>query len=201
MPSADVIVALDQASLGVERALVGPLSLIIPMGARLAITGPNGSGKSLLLKAIAGQVAVFSGDFWRYPKLTLMLLAQESMRRDPWPLSGHDWFAAMGIVPPELPRLAALLPKRIDSLSGGQWQLLRLAAALTPPAGAGVKVPHLVMLDEPANHLDQAVKQIAVELMKELSQNVTLLMPGHDRGMIDACGAKSLPLEACLDAA
>lgn len=57
------------------------------------------------------------------------------------------------------------------------------------------------MLDEPANHLDHAVKEAAVELMTALDPGVTLLMTGHDSGMIEACGATALPLEACLDAA
>jgi ABC-type glutathione transport system ATPase component len=154
-----------------------------------------------MLKAIAGQVSVFSGHLWRARGLTQMLLAQESMRRTPWPLSGYDWFAAMGVSPPNVAYLAALLPKRLDSLSGGQWQLLRLAAALTPPECAGTNAPHLVMLDEPANHLDMHVKQSAVELMHGLAPSVTLLMTGHDSGMIDACGADTLSLEACLNAA
>lgn len=201
MASGSEVVALERATLGVARALVGPLSLRVSAGARLAITGPNGSGKSLLLKAIAGQATLFSGRLRCAPGLTLMLLAQESARREPWPLSGHDWFAAMEVVPPALPRLAALLPRRLDTLSGGQWQLLRLAAALSPPPGAGERAPHLVMLDEPANHLDHAVKEAAVELMTALDPGVTLLMTGHDSGMIEACGATALPLEACLDAA
>ncbi|WP_018881577.1 MULTISPECIES: ATP-binding cassette domain-containing protein [unclassified Thioalkalivibrio] len=189
----------EAAHLGFDRPVLGPLSLDVPTGAQWALTGPNGIGKSLLLKAVTGQARVHSGTLRLGPATRVSLLAQDHPRRDPWPLCGHDWFRAMGATPPDQPRVQALLDRRLDRLSGGQWQLLRLAAALhssahRPPG------ERLVLLDEPANHLDAEVRGDAVDLITSLPAATTLVMTSHDDEFLQAVGVENHPLTDYLDA-
>ncbi|WP_019569436.1 ABC transporter ATP-binding protein [Thioalkalivibrio sp. ALE11] len=187
---------------GFDRPVLGPLSLAVPGGARWALTGPNGSGKSLLLKCLTGQARVHGGRLTTAPGTRISLLAQDHPRPYPWPLSGHDWFRAMGTRVPEHPRIRALLRRRLDQLSGGQWQLLRLASVLAPVEAADrdTSRPHLVLLDEPANHLDAEVRADAVELITALPASATLVMTSHDDELLGALGVERHPLQDYLDA-
>ncbi|WP_019623971.1 ABC transporter ATP-binding protein [Thioalkalivibrio thiocyanoxidans] len=197
MSSANTILRARSACLGFERPVLGPLSLEVPAGARWALTGPNGIGKSLLLKAVTGQARVHGGQLELAPETRTSLLAQNHPRRQPWPLSGHDWFRAMGAQTPEQSRIRALMDQRLDRLSGGQWQLLRLAAALTNCKGLG-PARRLILLDEPANHLDAEVRHDAIELIAALPGESTLLMTSHDDDFLRAAGVQDHPLAEYL---
>ncbi|WP_018141335.1 ATP-binding cassette domain-containing protein [Thioalkalivibrio sp. ALJ7] len=193
------ILSVQSARLGFDRPVLGPLSVDVPNGARWALTGPNGVGKSLLLKAVTGQARVHGGRLHLAPNVDVSLLGQDHPRRQPWPLSGHDWFRAMGATAPDQPRIQALLHRRLDRLSGGQWQLLRLAAALHS-GSAQPSRERLVLLDEPANHLDAEVRGDAVSLIAALPANATLVMTSHDDDFLRAIGVENHPLEGYFDA-
>ncbi len=193
------ILRAQSAHLGFDRPVLGPLSLELPVGARWALTGPNGIGKSLLLKAVTGQARVHGGQLQRAPTARVSLLAQDHPRRQPWPLSGYDWFRAMGATAPDSPRVQALLERRLDRLSGGQWQLLRLAAALLSRSRQPSH-ERLILLDEPANHLDAEVRSDAIDLIAALPAGTTLVMTSHDDDFLQAVGVENHPLTDYLDA-
>ncbi|WP_024326851.1 ATP-binding cassette domain-containing protein [Thioalkalivibrio sp. AKL19] len=193
------ILRAQAVHLGFHRPVLGPLSLEVPTGARWALTGPNGIGKSLLLKAVTGQARIHGGTLELGPSTRVSLLAQDHSRRDPWPLCGHDWFRAMGAAAPGQPRVQALLNRRLDRLSGGQWQLLRLAAALHSGIHQRPQ-ERLILLDEPANHLDAEVRGDAVELIATLPTDATLVMTSHDDDFLRAVGAENHPLTDYLNA-
>lgn len=202
MASAETLVEFRAAWIGFDRPLLGPLDIRIPAGARWALTGPNGSGKSLLLRALVGQASLHAGSIRLAPATRTTLLAQDHPRRHPWPLSGLDWFDAMNATLPERPRIRELLPRRLDRLSGGQWQLLRLASALaTPVAGeppGDGDAPRLVLLDEPANHLDTEVRQDALELIRAVPDGTTLVITSHDPAFLSELGLENRPLATLL---
>ncbi|TVP91535.1 MAG: ATP-binding cassette domain-containing protein [Pseudomonadaceae bacterium] len=193
-----ILLQCTALTVGFQRPLLGPLTLRVQAGERHLITGPNGSGKSLLLQALVGRAQVFGGDL-RLADTALSYLAQEHPRPMPWPLSGHDWFAAMQATPPDLPLLQPLLNKRLDRLSGGQWQLLRLAAVLQSALSA--TRPALILLDEPSNHLDAEVRASAVELIRDMPASITLLLTSHDQDFMRALGFTSTPMEQLLESA
>ncbi|WP_026340609.1 ATP-binding cassette domain-containing protein [Thioalkalivibrio sp. ALJT] len=193
------ILSARSARLGFDRPVIGPLTLEIPAGARWALTGPNGAGKSLLLKAITGQARVHGGLFQPAPAARISLLAQDHHRPQPWPLSGHDWFRAMGATTPAHAGVRALLDRRLDRLSGGQWQLLRLAAVLNSHAD-DASSQRLILLDEPANHLDAEVRSDAIELIKTVPTQTTLLITSHDDAFLRALELEIHPLAEYLDA-
>ncbi len=202
MTSAETLVEFHAAWIGFDRPLLGPLDIRIPAGARWALTGPNGAGKSLLLRALVGQASLHAGSIRLASATRTTLLAQDHPRPHPWPLSGFDWFDAMGAAPPERPRIWELLPRRLDRLSGGQWQLLRLASALAPPVAAdppaGGAAPRLVLLDEPANHLDTEVRQDALELIRAVPDGTTLVITSHDPAFLSELGLENRPLATLL---
>lgn len=202
MTPADTLLEFRAAWIGFDRPLLGPLDVRIPTGARWALTGPNGVGKSLLLRALVCQASLHAGEIRLKPATRTTLLAQEHPRRHPWPLSGFDWFEAMGTLPPERPRIRALLPRRLDRLSGGQWQLLRLASALAPPVserpGKSGAAPRLVLLDEPANHLDAEVREDALELIRAVADGTTLVITSHDPAFLSELGLEMHPLGTLL---
>jgi len=176
---------------GFDRPLLGPLDLQLDCGAKMVLTGPNGAGKSLLLRALVGQAQCFGGRVERAPGITTCLLAQEHPRPAPWPLSGQDWFRALGARTPVDGPIRALLSRRLDHLSGGQWQLLRLAAVLNTCAD-------VLLLDEPANHLDAEVRDSALCLLRSLPAQTTVLMTSHDSDFLAATGFPEVPLAALL---
>ncbi|WP_304638643.1 ATP-binding cassette domain-containing protein [Pseudomonas sp.] len=179
-----MLIDCDQVIAGFAGPQLGPVSLRLSPGERRLVTGPNGSGKSLLLKAILGRARVFSGRIDRAADLAIGHLAQEHGRPAVWPLSGRDWFTAMGIRPPDEPWISGLLEKRLDRLSGGQWQLLRLAAVVRSVAEGGQ--PRLLLLDEPSNHLDRQVRAQALALLKQVPSDVGVLITSHDHALIEA---------------
>lgn len=191
-----VLLRCTALTIGFQRPLIGPLNLSLQVGERLLLTGPNGSGKSLLLRALTGSARIFSGQL-AIESAALAYLAQEHPRPSPWPLSGHDWFAAMRTKAPTLPAIQALLTQRLDRLSGGQWQLLRLAAVLSS-AQDHTGNP-MILLDEPSNHLDAQVRATAVQLIRELPLRCTLLLTSHDQEFIRELGWSPTPMEQLLE--
>ncbi|TVP84392.1 MAG: ABC transporter ATP-binding protein [Thioalkalivibrio sp.] len=197
--SATPILSARSALLGFDRPVLGPLSMHVPPGARWALTGPNGAGKSLLLRAITGQARVHAGRLQVAPGVRVSLLAQDHPRRQPLPLSGYDWLRAMGARVTEPSPVSALLDRRLDHLSGGQWQLLRLAAALSSCSGHAPS-QRLILLDEPANHLDAEVRDDALVLIRGLPPETTLLITSHDDAFLQAVGVENRPLAEYIDA-
>ncbi|SDU06033.1 ATP-binding cassette domain-containing protein [Halopseudomonas salegens] len=198
MTDSRTLVHCKALTLGFQRPLLGPLNLRVQAGERHLLTGPNGSGKSLLLQALVGRAQVFAGEL-HLADSALSYLAQEHPRPTPWPLSGRDWFSAMQAPVPDSPLIQPLLNKRLDRLSGGQWQLLRLAAVVQSALSA--KRPALVLLDEPSNHLDAEVRATAVQLIHAMPATSTLLLTSHDQQFMAALGFTATPMEQLLESA
>jgi ATPase subunit of ABC transporter with duplicated ATPase domains len=199
LESPQPILTVHAARLGFDRPVLGPLSLTVPSGGRWALTGPNGAGKSLLLKGLTGQARLHAGRLQLAPGTRVSLLAQDHPRPHLWPMSGRDWLRAMGAEPPRQASVQALIGRRLDRLSGGQWQLLRLAAALSSHADCPAS-KRLVLLDEPANHLDAEVRNDAIELIAGLADESTLLMTSHDGDLLKMVGVEDHPLLGYVDA-
>jgi ATPase subunit of ABC transporter with duplicated ATPase domains len=166
---------------------LGPVSLEVAWGDRLAVVGRNGSGKTTLLAALFGQLPLAAGSQWVGPSV---VVGEISQRRDlfagaPTLLAGFH--AATGVVDRAAARSALAkfglssehVERAPDSLSPGE----RTRATLAALQVRGVNV---LVLDEPTNHLD-------LEAVEQLEQAVdafagTLVLVTHDRTMLDAVG-------------
>ena len=168
--------ALDGVSCGVEH------------GRLLAVVGPNGSGKSTLVRAVSGLVRLERGEVrvedkplsrWTRPLLARVLAVVSQGEEVVFPLRVDETvmlgrYARLGplaapgpadraAVADALARcdVAGLAGRTIDSLSGGEWQRVRLARALA-------QEPQVLVLDEPTTALDVRHEMELFELIRRL---------------------------------
>jgi len=165
---------------GHERPVCRPVSFELHRGEILGLSGPNGAGKSTLLKVITGAARCFGGTIWRPAGEDMAVLDQHPRRTPECPLTGGDLLNACEAKQLPAPRiLQSILPQRLDSLSGGQYQLLQVWACLGGSAG-------LVFLDEPTNHLDPHAQAMLAALLKERPDGRGLLIVSHDETFLEA---------------
>lgn len=138
------------------RVLIESLDFELRGPQRVAVEGPNGSGKSLLLRTLAGLREPDAGSLFR-AELATGFIDQQIGPQAPKRSLLEDF----QISQPELPRAAAMqrlawfgfvdeqLQQPVQSLSTGERVRLALACQL-----GGERVPLLLLLDEPDNHLD-----------------------------------------------
>ncbi|MBC9955584.1 ATP-binding cassette domain-containing protein [Yimella sp. cx-51] len=156
-------------------------------GEHWLITGANGSGKSSLLAALAGSLAVESGELYVHA-CRIGLLDQHVYFSDPVRTPLEIYSAAGSSVP--LIELGLLLPRDlhrpVGELSLGTQQRLALAMLMA-------QRPDLVLLDEPTNHL-------SLRLVEELEDAIldspaTVLVASHDRWLRSRWTGPTLDLD------
>jgi zinc transport system ATP-binding protein len=110
------------------------------------------------------------------------------------PLTGLDLLrAARALQVPAPGPLAPLLGRRIDRLSGGQYQLLCVWCALAAPAD-------LVVLDEPTNNLDPETESVLAGLLGSHASGPeggrrAVLVVSHEATFLRAACSRVIPLE------
>ncbi len=173
------LLTVNDLEAGYDEPVVGPVSFSVNPGEVFGLVGPNGSGKSTLLKAIADHVRVFGGNIELRPKLRVAWMDQQPVRLPEMPFSGREYlrYAEADSEPPPS-RLETWLDNRVDSLSGGQFQLLGCWTVL----GSGAE---LLMLDEPTNNLDVESEQALVEILSRERRQRGVLLVSHDRAFMD----------------
>ena len=164
---------------------LGPVSLQVDWGDRVAITGANGSGKSTLLAALLDRVPLDGGTSSLGPSVLIGEIDQarglflgEAQLLDAFSAEVPDWptsevrtlLAKFGLTAEHVLRPAA-------TLSPGE----RTRAALALLQARGINV---LVLDEPTNHLDlPAIEQLEEALA---AYSGTLLLVTHDRRMLES---------------
>jgi ATPase subunit of ABC transporter with duplicated ATPase domains len=185
--SGDVVARLAGAVVERGPFRLGPLTLEIGWGERVAIAGPNGSGKSTLLDALLGRAPLTAGTRHIGPGVVLGELEQRRGQFDTrTPLLGA-FVDASGLLTEDARTLLAKFGLGADDV-------LRSGASLSPGerTRAGVALlsargVNCLVLDEPTNHLD-------VEAIEELERALdgydgTVLLVTHDRVFLDRFGA------------
>ena len=176
---AEVLLRVTGLVAGYAAPVAGPLGFELRRGEILGLAGPNGAGKSTLLKALWGGVRVFGGQIEKAPGLAISHQAQGFDDLRGVPLTGHELLGLTGATSDGLPPwLAGRLGERLDRLSGGQLQFLRLWACLAVPAD-------LILLDEPTNNLDRAGVAYLVDWLGRAHAGQGIVIVSHDHGLID----------------
>ncbi|MGH9235796.1 MAG: ATP-binding cassette domain-containing protein, partial [Acidimicrobiales bacterium] len=166
---------------------LGPVSLEVAWGDRLAIVGPNGSGKSTLLAALLGRLPLAAGTQWLGPGVRVGEISQVRDRFAGAPTllagfhaaAGEDDRAAARSALAKFGLAADHVERPPDSLSPGE----RTRATLAVLQVRGVNT---LVLDEPTNHLDlEAVEQLEQALDAFAG---TLLLVTHDRRLLESVG-------------
>jgi ABC-type multidrug transport system ATPase subunit len=102
---------------------------------------------------------VLEGTITRAPSIRVAFLRQHPVRFVEMPLVGAELLRLTGADAEPLPDpLRGLVDKRLDRLSGGQYQLLQVWACLGSPAD-------LVLLDEPTNNMDPHIMNMLGDIL------------------------------------
>jgi zinc transport system ATP-binding protein len=160
------------------------------------LAGPNGAGKTTLLQCLLGLVPFTGTIRLALPPGEPIGYVPQSLDLDPaLPVSVSDFLAlalrrapALGRRPATLrSRIAsalaetgaeALASRRLPELSGGELRRVLLAQALVPP-------PKLLVLDEPASHVDEDGTRLIEELLARLArQGTAVLLVEHDLDLL-----------------
>ncbi len=194
------------------------VSMEVPSGTLYAVLGPNGSGKSTLMKAVLGTVPLVSGSIaidgrrleeWTRKELARKVGAVGQQESVAFPITVRE-LVAMG----RYPHLGPLRPVRtedrraidaalercdairladreVGTLSGGEFQRVRVARALA-------QEPRALILDEPTASLDiRHEMEILRLLRRSADEGITVLLITHhlnlaarfaDRLLLMSCG-------------
>jgi ATP-binding cassette, subfamily F, member 3 len=204
------IITLENVAVGYEpaRPVLRRLNLRIDDDDRIALVGANGNGKSTLVKLLSARLAPMSGRMMRANRLEVAYFAQHQLEELDLDQSAYAHLRRLLPDAPEsvvraragaigFPESMADTPARL--LSGGERARLLLGLAT-------LNGPHLVILDEPSNHLDIDSRAALIAALNEYPGAVVLV--SHDRYLIEACadrlwlvaGGHVIPFDDDLDA-
>ena len=198
-----MILRTQELALGYNGSrIIKHFNLEIPAGAVLGLIGPNGSGKTTLLRALAGLIKPFEGsvfleerDIWTIPsreraqqigwvpqreRLAWALTVEEVVALGRAPHRG--WLLPLTLADRQvidrvlrLTELAELKDRKVDKLSGGEFQRVLIARALA-------QEPRVLLLDEPVANLDVHHQMQVMDFVRELviDQGITAVVAIHD---------------------
>src|SRR3990170_1674401 len=180
------LVVLDNVAVGYVPGapVLSRLDLRIDPDDRLALLGRNGNGKTTLARLLAGQLQPMGGSLVASGKLRVGYFAQhqiEELIADETPLQHMERLlpaAKPGEVRAQLGRFGFSGDKanvEVRQLSGGERARLSLAL-ITRDA------PHILILDDPPNHLDVDAREALVEALAEFGGAVVVV--SHDRHLL-----------------
>lgn len=184
----------------VAESLAGPVRILEDVevrapGRMVGIIGPNGSGKSTLLKVFAGMLQPTGGSFGvgagdaplgppnvaylpqatnesLWPELTVReTLRLAASRGKIWWAGHRSWDACRREIRWLPPLLATRLDARVETLSGGERQVLALAASLASAPFAGDERDCLIA-DEFTAALDPKHAELAREALASVLRDV-----------------------------
>ncbi|ARN73663.1 ATP-binding cassette domain-containing protein [Oceanicoccus sagamiensis] len=181
----DPLLNLSHANLGYgETTVVNAVNLSIHPGSRIGLLGANGAGKSTMIKSLASEIALLSGDFTEGENLQLGYFSQhqlEALDLDASPalhlqrlspkareqeirnfLGGFNFHGDMAVEP-------------IRYFSGGEKARLALAIVVW-------QKPNLLLLDEPTNHLDLEMCHALTVALQAFEGAVIVV--SHDRHLL-----------------
>lgn len=183
------------------QTVLDGIDLEVPAGDYLGILGPNGGGKTTLVQLMLGLLRPDSGtveafgmsprrargriayvpqrfEFDRhFPACAGDVVVMGRLHRKPFGRGytaedrerAHEAMRRLGV--------ERLSRRSIGNLSGGQLQRVLIARALAGDADA-------IVLDEPTAHLDAESAGRLYELLRELNERMTVLLIGHDVGVM-----------------
>lgn len=195
-----------------ESIILEDVSLTLPQGEFLGIIGPNGGGKTTLLKVIlglitpdSGSVEIFGSSISQNHHL-VSYVPQYSLFDLDYPISvfnvvltgrlnrkklfGRYSKEDKEIVSHslELVGLEKYKERLVGELSGGEKQRVLIARALA-------KRPRIMLLDEPTASIDAATGVNFYSILKNLNDDMTIILVSHDIGAV----SQNVNKIACLN--
>ncbi len=183
-----------------QEDIFSHISLSLKRGEIFCLIGPNGTGKSTLIRCIGGLLTAYAGQITiegtdistMDPKQIAKIIGyvpQSHLPTFPFPVrevvvmgrSPHmGYFSSPSEADIQVAEKAMasvgishLADRPCTDISGGEWQLVLIARALT-------QEPRLLLLDEPTSHLDLGNQLKILGTIRELSRKgLTILMATH----------------------
>lgn len=168
-----------------EKILLKNVDMDVQMDSRIAFCGGNGTGKTTLLKLILDQLRPLEGVINKNGRLRVGYFAQHHVDAMDLNLSAVTWMAQAypGKSDEEYRRhlgsfgiTGSLGLQKMELLSGGQKSRVAFAALC-------LNQPHLLILDEPSNHLDTQGLDALADALINFKGGV--LMVSHDVSTIE----------------
>lgn len=167
-----------------DNILLKNVDLDVQLDSRIGIVGPNGAGKTTVLKLLIGQLQPSSGLISQHPRLRIGFFAQHHIDALDMNMSAVGFMQKHyhGKTDEEYRRHLGAFGitgmtglQKIELLSGGQKSRVAFACL-------SLTNPHILVLDEPSNHLD-------IEAMDALSTALNqfqggVLIVSHDVTML-----------------
>lgn len=168
-----------------DTAILSQVNLTLAPDSRIGLLGPNGAGKSTLIKTLVGELAPLTGERVYGNDLVIGYFHQQQV--DALPQDSHPlklmqdaqpkWEEAQ--VRSELGRFGFHgddVFATVARFSGGEKARLALALLVQ-------KKPALLLLDEPANHLDLEMRETLIFALQQYTGAMVLV--SHDRHLLD----------------
>ncbi len=180
-PPSGVIAELANAVVERGAFTLGPVTLELHWGERLAIVGANGSGKTTLIGALLGELPLVAG----IRRLgSSAVFGELNQARDRFTgILLDDFVGASGLLPGDARTLLAKFALGADDVDRPAPRLSpgeRTRAGLALLAARGV---NCLVLDEPTNHLDlEAIEELETAL--ETFEGC-LVVVTHDRRFLE----------------
>ncbi|OAA65423.1 translation initiation regulator [Niveomyces insectorum RCEF 264] len=181
------IVQMSEVSFGYRAdgpLLLRNVDLDVQLDSRIGIVGPNGAGKTTVLKLLIGQLQPRAGLISMNPRLRIGFFAQHHVDALDLTVSAVSFLAKTypGRTDEEYRRQLGAFGitgttglQKMEVLSGGQKSRVAFAClALTNP--------HILVLDEPSNHLDIEAMDALADALRVFEGGV--LMVSHDVTML-----------------
>ncbi|CAN3375363.1 hypothetical protein DIURU_002439 [Diutina rugosa] len=180
------ILQMQDVSFGYSpsKLILKNVELDVQMDSRIAFVGGNGTGKTTLLKLLMDQLTPISGFISRNGRLRIGYFAQHHVDAMDLTLSAVSWMSQTypGKTDEEYRRhlgafgiTGSLGLQKMELLSGGQKSRVAFAALC-------LSNPHILIMDEPSNHLDTQGLDALAEALNNFKGGV--LMVSHDVDII-----------------
>ncbi|MCL1825084.1 MAG: ATP-binding cassette domain-containing protein [Betaproteobacteria bacterium] len=211
----DPLLQIEKGATGYgEKNVLEDIELTLRPGERVGLLGRNGAGKSTLIKLLAGQIALTAGSRHEGRGLATGYFAQhqiETLRLEESPLQHmmrldpssreqdmRDYLGGFDFRGDGRDGRSVLATAPCGSFSGGEKSRLALALLIW-------QRPNLLLLDEPANHLDMEMRYALMCALQEYDGAMVLV--SHDRALLRACcdrlllvdGGRLRPFDGDLD--
>jgi len=178
-----IVLKVNDYSVAFDEMLLEKVSFEIKSTDKVALIGPNGTGKTTLLREIFknNHDAIEISDDVEVAYLSQLqgeILNESNTILEEFFEAGFKTSAEITSYISNYGFDAEILHQKIESLSGGEKNMLQLAKISTSKA-------NLLLLDEPTSHLD-TYSQIALEKAIE-NYNGAIVMISHDYYSITNC--------------
>jgi len=180
------IIQMTNVSFGYtkDKPLLRNVDLDVQLDSRIGIVGPNGAGKTTVLKLLIGQLQPTSGLISQHPRLRIGFFAQHHvdaldmntsavgfMQKNYPGKTDEEYRRHLGAF--GITGMTGL--QKLELLSGGQKSRVAFACL-------SLTNPHILVLDEPSNHLDIEAMDALSEALQQFGGGV--LMVSHDVTML-----------------